>query len=230
MAKFKPGPIVGSISGSVGGATFSHNRFGPYIRRRAIPVTSVTPAALAAKSRFTQASQNWNAITPGERLSWSQWALGNPVMDSLGSAQQLDGHSPFVMINSRLLAAGLSQIGSPPLVLAPAPLTTLTATWDIGSGAFALTFTPSPVGAAISLWSRAAVVYNASITWFENLLRIVQISSANVATGVDLQAPIESIFGVLTVGKRVSVQCSLFNRTTGLLSPPLRVDGTVIST
>ena len=49
--KFTPGPTVASLSGSVGGQTYSRNRGGAYIRNRAIPITSTTASSGTTASR-----------------------------------------------------------------------------------------------------------------------------------------------------------------------------------
>jgi hypothetical protein len=230
MAKFKPGPVAGQLSGSIAASTFSRNRYGPYIRARAVPTKSFTSAAMAAKSRLTSTSQGWASLTAPQRLAWNNWAGANPVIDALGEKQELTGHACYVQLNTRILVAGGTVIATPPLVAAPAPLTTLSATWDIGAGAFELTFTPTPVGATAKLWLTAAVVNNLSKVYVQNLLRFVAVSAANQATGYDTQSVIEARLGALSVGQKVTLYVAVFVPTKGLISAPLRVDGTIVST
>ena len=70
MAKYTPGPLVSQISGSTGGQTFSRNRGGQYVRARAVPITSTTFEALAAKARLGTASAAWQGLTDGQRTAW----------------------------------------------------------------------------------------------------------------------------------------------------------------
>lgn len=227
MAKFKPGPMIGSASGSVGGQTFSHNRFGAYIRTRAIPVKVMSTPAMAAKSRLIEASQAWGALTDAQRAAWRAWAQSNPVTDSLGEKQELDGHAAYVKINTRLLFAGLAKLSTPPSAVAPAAMTSFSATFDIGSGTTVLTFAATPLGATKYLWLQAAQVSNPGILYANNLLRLCAIGSANEATGGDYQARVEARIGSLVAGKKLILFASVFDGSTGLVSAPLRAEGAI---
>jgi len=54
MAIFNPGPLVGQVSGRVGGTVFSHNRGGAYIRNGSIPYAVYSQKALQAKSALSE--------------------------------------------------------------------------------------------------------------------------------------------------------------------------------
>lgn len=227
MAKIKYGATVAGASGTVGGTVFSHNRFGAYIRRWAMPVKSTTASAMAAKSRFSTASQAWAALTAAQRLAWGNWAAANPITDNMGETQNLDGHQAYVQINGRMLAASLTMLSTPPLAVAPAPLTSLSATFDVGSGTSVLTFAATPLGANKRLWVRAAKVDRSSINYIDNLLKFVGVTAANLATGYDYLATVEARLGACTAGEKLFLYVSVFDDLTGLLSPPLRVEGVI---
>ena len=140
MAKFTPGPAVAAVSGSVGGTVFSRNRYGAYMRFRAIPVKSTTADALAAKSRMATYSAAWSALTAAQRLAWNAYAQTHPQPDALGFPQILTGHVLYVGLNTRLAHASQSAIDIPPLQNNPVGLVTLSATWDLGLGDFSLHF------------------------------------------------------------------------------------------
>lgn len=230
MAKMKPGPLVGSVSGSIGGQVFSHNRYGPYIRTRSIPVTVESVAALAAKARLTECSQAYASLTDAQRNAWKNWAQANPVVDALGEKQELDGHAAYVQINTRMLIAGVAKLSTPPTSAAPAPLATLAATFDIGAGSTELTFTATPLGATKSLWLVGAQVSNPAINYVKNLQRFIFCSAANLASPYDYQTVVEARLGTLVVGKKLVLFGSVLDRATGLLSSPLRVEGTIVTT
>lgn len=229
MAKMKPGPLVGSVSGSIGGQVFSHNRYGPYIRTRSIPVKVTTSYALQAKARLAECSMAWAGLTDAQRQAWRSWAQANPVTDSLGEKQELTGHAAYVSLNARLLNAGVTKISTPPVSAAPAALTTFTATFDIGSGTTVLTTAPTPLGANNSLWLVGCQVSNPGINYVTNMNRLIVVSAANLATGYDWQAAFESRIGALVVGQKVVLFGSILDRTTGLLSAPQRTEGTITS-
>ena len=224
------GPTIGQASGRLGSSVYSHNRGGAYIRNGSIPVTSTTPAALAAKARLTTVSQNWQTLTEAERLAWDQFALQNPRNDRLRQTVTLTGHAAYVSLQTRRLLAAQGFLASPPIDPAPNGLLTLTGTFDIGAGAFAIAYTATPLGAGVQLWLRAAVYESQGINYVQNLLRFVGRSASAQASPFDSQTLIEAVFGALTVGQRVTIMVSTYDTATGLLSSPMRVDGTVIST
>lgn len=228
--KFRGGAVVGQASGSMSGQTASRNRYGAYLRNRAVPVVSTTSYALNAKAYLAGPSAAWKGLTDAQRAAWVTWAQTNPVVDSFGEKQILTGHTAFVQLNRRRRQDGQTDINVPPVGAGPVALTTLTATFDIGAGTFQLAFTPTPIGAGNKLWVKAAVVDSAGITYVRNLLKLVAISAANQATGYDTQALIEARFGPLAVGQKVVFYVAVYQTASGLLSGYSRVDGIVVST
>lgn len=228
--KFTPGFAIGAASGSVGGTTFSRNRYGAYTRTRAVPVTSQTQYAINARAAFSNVSQLWRGLTDAQRLSWQAWASGNPIIDNLGQSQVLSGNAAFLQLNARLYAHGLSTITAPPVAAAPTPLTALSATYDIGAGTTEITFaaTPVPANTQYEVW--AAVVSSPGINYVRNLLKHCGDIAAAAVTGFDYQSIVEARFGALAVGLKVVLQVRSFSETTGLVSDFLRTEGVVVTT
>lgn len=216
--KFMPGPFIGNASGSIGGNVFSRNRYGAYVRDRAIPVTSTTTEALNAKAIFTTQSQAWRSLTDGERLAWKEWALDNPITDALGQQQELAGNAAFIQINARLAAIGSPAITDPPVAAPPTGLTSIVQECDIGTADFDLTFLATPLGATEKLYIQAAVVNSAGINYVKNKLRLIGVSAAAQASPYDHQAQLESRFGTAVAGQTVHVLVSVVDTATGLLS------------
>lgn len=230
MAKVSLGPVVGQASGAIGGAVFSHNRYGPYIRRRATPTNPNTNHQQAVRARLAQSSTAWQALTAAQRAAWTAWAQVNPVVGSLGLAQILTGHTAFVQIGARMGKAGFDPLDDPPVLPAPEPLNTLSLTPDIGVGDFDLVFATTPLGAEDRLWINAAVVDSAGINYVQNLLKLVTLSPKGQASPYDIETYVEARFGQLQVGQIVHIQVGVFNNLTGLLATPLKYRATVIET
>ena len=228
--KYTPGIAIGAASGSVGGTTFSRNRYGVYTRTRAIPVNPNTQAQQNARSRLSTYSALWQSLTAAQRLAWKAWSGQNPITDSLGQQQILSPQVAYVGLNCRLHMAGDTAIDEPPITPAAAGLTSLTGTWDIGAGTFLASFTPTPLAANERLWCQACVVDSAGISYVANLLRNVSIEAAATATDVDLENAIEAVFGALQAGQTVHIWCSVFDDESGLLSVPMSMQGVVVST
>lgn len=228
MAKIMPGPLVGTISGSVGGATFSHGRYGPYIRRRAKPVTSQTEWAIAAKARMTAATQAWQALTVGEQGAWNQWAIHNPVVGSLGLPQNLTGHAAFVGIYCRRVLQGQAGSGTPPLPPAPTGLTTVSVVPDKTAGDCEITFTPTPCPAGTVLWVRGCYIDSPGTHWINNALRLCGDSGGPPPSPYDAFALIEARIGAMTIGHRLVLYVHVCGSPSGLLSAPMRCEGVIV--
>lgn len=230
MAKFTPGPTVAAVSGSVGGTVYSRNRYGAYMRFRAIPVTSTTSFALAAKSRFGSTAALFQALTAAQKAAWEAWAATNPITDRLGNQQQLSGAAAYIALNCRLGAIGSALIDVPPITPAPGGLLSLSQTCDIGAGDFELTFTETPLGATEKLYIQAALRNSSGVKYIQNLLRFCGVSAAAQASTYDHQALVTARIGAPVVGQTLGVYVSVVDTATGLLSGPLRADTVVTTT
>ena len=230
MAKIKYGPLVGSMSGSIGATTFSQNRYGTYVRRRAIPTRSTTSYAMAAKARLSAVSSLWSELTEAQRIAWRVWAGNNPITDRLGDRQVLTGHAAYVGINSGLSAAAETLLDVPPLGEAPAALESASLVADIGAGGFVLTFAATPLGATERLEVNACVVSTDSVNYVSNYLRQIMFSPAAQATGMDFETELEARLGALQVGQWIHCFLAVFDNATGLRSQPIRLRVAVTST
>lgn len=106
--KFTAGPAISSASGSIGGTTFSRNRFGAYTRRRSNPVDPNTNRQQAVKTNFGLLSTQWSLVlTPAEREDWDQYGANVPRVDSLGQTHFLSGVQWFIGLNTIRMQAGL---------------------------------------------------------------------------------------------------------------------------
>lgn len=222
MAKIILGPMVGAASGSVGATTFSHNRYGTYTRRRAIPVKSNTVPATNAKARFTSRSQAWQLEADATRLAWREWANDHPITDTLGQQQILQPNAAYIRLNTRLEAVGLPPIILPPIAAPPTGLLSLVVDGDIGLGDVDLEFTTTPLSATQHLNIYAAVVNSAGITYVQNLLRQIGISGAAAVSPFDIETLVENRFGTLIVGQTLHVEVSVIDSATGLISGALK--------
>lgn len=218
MAIFTPGPMIGQASGRVGGTIFSRNRGGSYVRNGSIPSTVTTAKALNAKAFLSLASQAWSALTSAQRLAWNTWAASKTVTNRLGRSISLNGQNWYVSINTRLLAAGESQISVPPSKVAPAGVTITSLTVDAGAGGCEIAFSATPTGANEALWIRGACVPSAAITNVENLFTTLDITAGAQASPVDIESILVAAFGPLAVGSSYHVEVRVLDLTTGLVS------------
>lgn len=103
--------LIGAASGSIAGLTFSRNRGGQYMRRRAIPTNPATERQGIARENLASAVAAWtNNLTPAQRQSWATYAQATPRTDSLGEQVILSGQQMFVRTASIRYMAALAQI------------------------------------------------------------------------------------------------------------------------
>lgn len=88
--------IVAAASGSVGGCTYSRNRFGPYIRRRAVPVNPGSPQQQVVRNLLAVYVAKWAGLGGAGRDAWTNYALLTPVTDALGNPITLTGLNMYI--------------------------------------------------------------------------------------------------------------------------------------
>ena len=228
--KFLAGGLAGAPSGSLGGLTASHNRYGYYYRARVIPTKVVNENTLTARARLVDASQHWGTLSAAEQMAWATYAESAPITDRLGSKQVLTGHAAYVQLNARILVGGGTMIDAPPVSAAPPALLTMVTTFDIGIGTSLITFTACPLAANHCLYVQGAVLLNPGQAYFKNRLKLIYVSTAALAAAYDYEADMGARFGPLAVGQRVVLLASVLDNTTGLISPPYIDQGTIVST
>lgn len=113
------------ISGSTGGTTHSHNRFGPYERSRSIPVNPNTDRQVTVRNIVRALSIAWqNTLTEGQRGGWEGYAQMIAWTGVLGTTAYLTGLNMYSRSNVARLMNGLTRIDDAPVIfnLAPAEL------------------------------------------------------------------------------------------------------------
>lgn len=137
--------IAATGSGSVGGATASHNRGGQYFRRRAIPVNPSTAQQQAVRGFFSTLQAAWNnTLTSAQRSAWDSYALNTPVTDSLGNPVNAGGKGMYTRGNVPRLQASLTAISAGPTAFGLPALTSPGVTSLVAStGVTTFTYTNS---------------------------------------------------------------------------------------
>lgn len=92
--------LISQGSGSVGGFTASHNRFGSYIRNRTKPVNPNSAAQSQIRSAMADLTAAWQStLTPAQRQAWSDYGQNTPVTNRLGDSITLTGLNHYVRSN-----------------------------------------------------------------------------------------------------------------------------------
>lgn len=144
MAKFTSGIGFGQASGSVAGSTYSRNRFGPYIRNRAMPVNPHTSFQTQIRQMLTARAQAWRSLTANERTAWNAEALNYFLSDSLGQQYNPTGFGLYQSVNITRQILGLALVTNPPPIDAAPQITSAGGTAVGATGVISVTFDPVP--------------------------------------------------------------------------------------
>lgn len=108
----------GEIRGSIGGKVYSRNRYGQYIRNRAVPVNPNSARQQAAKSRFTELTERWSSqLTALQRAAWNDYGAAVPMTNRLGQVINLSGFAHYIRSNTQALQVFGTAIDPGPTVL-----------------------------------------------------------------------------------------------------------------
>lgn len=104
--------IVSSGSGSVSGCTFSHNRYGQYIRNRSIPVNPSSANQQIIRNAFSALATRWSTILDAvQRAGWNNYAAAVPKTDAFGDQIFILGFNWYIACNvNRYAAFGPSDV------------------------------------------------------------------------------------------------------------------------
>lgn len=196
-----------SQSGSENGNTASRNRFGQYIRRRAIPVNPSTVAQLNQRARMTTNAAAWRGITSSQRAGWL--SLGQMITrtDSLGQVYTLNGFGAYCSVNNNKLDAGDAAVADAPALATPADLATVTVT--LTAAAFSVAYTPTPLAAGVRLFIFCSPQRSAGRT-FEGDYRLIAVTAAAAASPANILAAYTAKFGVPVVGNRIFLRLETY--------------------
>lgn len=205
-------------SGSENGNTFSRNRFGQYMRRRAVPVQPRTTAQLNQRARMTTNAAAWRALTDAQRAGWLSLGLMIVRSDSLGQSYDLNGFLAYCSVNNNKLDAGDAAVSDAPALATPADL--LTATVTLTAAAFSIAYTTTPLAAGVRLFIRISPQRSAGRK-FNGDYRLIAVTAAAAASPANVLTAYTAKFGVPVVGNRIFM--SLQTYTLGFLGSPFNV-------
>lgn len=115
MAIITTGGGVATISGSVGGTTFSHNRGGPYMRLRAIPTNPNTVYQQAVRGFMSMLNVLWSTtVTASQRAEWDAYAEAVPLPNAQGEPRNVGGKGMYIRTNVPRLQAAQARIDDGP--------------------------------------------------------------------------------------------------------------------
>jgi hypothetical protein len=204
-------------SGSVANWTSSRNRYGQYVRTRAIPVQPESSYQGVMRARLSQNAAHWRVLTPAQRAGWADLGASMIRVDSLGQSNSLTGFQSYCSVNNNNLDAGNAVVSDAPTLQTPDSLASMTLT--LTAAAFSIAYTPTPLGAGERLFAYTSLQRSAGRS-FEGDLRLLLVGAAAGASPLDVYATYLARFGIPIVGRRVFVMLRRYY--LGFLSGPLR--------
>lgn len=130
MAIVKFGVLVIGVRGTIGGATYSANGSGPFVKAWAKGSNPRSPIQTDQRLRVAEQSQGWRALTSLQQAAWDAFAAlpAQDLTDSLGQTFSASGFNWYTKVNTRLLIVGRPVRTAPPVLPRPANPTILALT------------------------------------------------------------------------------------------------------
>lgn len=134
MAIYATGPLIGSISGDVGGINFANARGSKIIRVKKRRVHLKKDRQLNAQTLLQNTIHEWQALTVRQKNAWRTYAISIPINNRLGISRPLSGYQQFLRINLWLLSIGRPSITPPPRSVPPPIIFNVNFTAGVASG------------------------------------------------------------------------------------------------
>jgi len=122
MALIRMGAGITDIRGSIGGTTFSKNRYGNYARGRITPVNPNSSAQQAVRNIMGSIVSQWfSDLNATQRAAWGVYAAEINFTNKLGESITLTGFNHFVRTNIARKSNGMTVILTAPVELTLPP-------------------------------------------------------------------------------------------------------------
>lgn len=97
-------PIFSELSGSIGGWTMTHSRYGSLIARARVKPVDVNSNHLEfGRTMFCGAVKGWQTLTEDQRQDWITYAQGTPWQNKLGQTVYLTGQAMYISVRCSVL-------------------------------------------------------------------------------------------------------------------------------
>lgn len=120
------GPLHASEArGKVGGLVYNSWRGFATVKAKHAPAQPRSTKQLLVRSLCVLCSRTWQLLA--SQADWTAYANTHTLVDWTNSPKRLTGSNWYVMLTTRLLKRGIASVDTPPTVLPPDPLSSLTA-------------------------------------------------------------------------------------------------------
>ena len=198
--------VIAGASGSLGGITASHNRFGAYLRARVVPVNPNTDPQASVRALMSQLTNLWaNTLSAAQRDAWDTYAANVPVINRIGATVFLTGLNHYIRSNLPRVQAGFIRADDAPLDFnlgdfTPCLFTALAATDDLGVAYTGTDDWVSEDGAGLIVF--ASRPRQNTINFFRGPYRLTGVVAGDATTPPTPPASFNSLFA-LGAGQKV---------------------------
>jgi hypothetical protein len=212
--------LISQGSASIGGATFSKNRGGNYIRKRVAPVQPRSPAQQAVRATLSSLSGQWKGLGASVIAAWSALASTITLKDSLGNSYVPTGNQLFVGLNATLTACAEPTITAAPGGTPAFPdMLPIAATATAGTPSLAITTSLSTAPTGYVFLVRATPQGSAGKAFFgTSVYRITGKYAASTYASINALALYNARFGALVAGSKLSLRVTLVQISSGFES------------
>ena len=212
--------LISQGSASLGGATFSKNRGGNYIRKRVAPVQPRSSAQQSVRATLSALSGQWKGLGATVNAAWLALASGITLKDSLGNSYVPTGNQLFVGLNATLTACA-----EPTITAAPASMPTfadmlpIAVTATAGTPSLAITTSLAAAPTGFIFLVRATPQVSAGRAFFgTSKYRILSKYAATSFASINALAAYNARFGSLVAASKLSVRVTLVQISSGFES------------
>lgn len=203
MARIQLGAPATGLRGTIGGITYSENGSGVYAKAWAQGPKKRTAGQQWLRSILSMGGGLWAALTDGERAAWRAFALAPTEIDKdpWGVQYFLSGYHWFIRSQMRRVAVGLAPSATPPS--APAPVVVHYPALDVyapTAGTSTIAWAHDDFAATESVVLDIVFVRTPTLVEASHGFRQVLALYEPGADSEDIQAALESIFGLFSVG------------------------------
>ena len=103
----------------------SRNHYGPFMRRRAIPLNVATSYRNATRTRFINVQKNWRTITDAQRAAWEKATVNFKQTDAFGVLNRLTAINLYCRMNynRNLISQNYLTLPPPKIIVTPPRIT-----------------------------------------------------------------------------------------------------------
>jgi hypothetical protein len=221
-------PLFSDARASVGGATFSKNRGGNYVRAKVAPVQPRSTAQQEARANLSTLSAMWKGLTQTQIAGWNSLASSITLKDSLGNSYKPTGAQLYVGNNRNLSDIDETTVDDAPAASPSfADVTPLAGSAAAGTPAFTITTNTGAAPDGFVFLVRATPQLSPGKSYFgKSRYRLIGHFADTAYASLNVLDDYTARFGALVEGQQIAFAVSLIEIASGFQS--IEATGTLL--